>query len=151
MKYKIKSLDTVRETDKMYLVVEFRSDAGELLRVEDFVIGRPAMNRRYAGPPLYDKNGNWLGEVDAQGNPIPPDPSLWVTEKNDVAAEIDAVLSKYIDGHPEMEDASKRDSKYKVDTTDKSIQKDKSDPAGHLSDPAILAMIGKEKIKAKVR
>lgn len=82
--FKIIRVETVKGTSHLYIEVEFYVDS-VLIHTEDFIIGRPAEKRVYAGP---------VGPDDEI-----LDPNAYITEPLDIKQEIFDVIRGFERAH----------------------------------------------------
>jgi hypothetical protein len=134
MKYIIRSIDTL-PNGCLYVVADFLTDEREMAAREDFVLFRPPVSRRYAGPALDPEAGET------------PDPADYVEEKFDVAGFITAAVEGYYQRHPELEDARRRGPRWRADRSSPRLRAraGRADPHGFLADPAVQALVQQER------
>lgn len=121
MKLKIVGIETVKNTNYLYVDVEFL-DGGQVVHHNDFIMQIAPTHRRY------------IGRVGENGEQLDKGPEYFETYDNDVAAEIVASIRRYVE----------RATMKRVDNRDSRIQTEDTDPLGLRAASGVADLIGVE-------
>lgn len=122
--YRILSIDTVKDTTHLYLIVEFYVK-GQLRHVEDFIIGRSGNKRRY------------IGLIGPDDEPLElENPTKFVSEQTDIKQEIIDVIEGFARVHQKDLLTGKFTQRLSL------VRTDKTDPNNFLARSEVKGMKG---------